>query len=72
MNPSVVPYPPWFSELKREIASSYPDFEARITQAWKEVIEDLSEATSKIHQAGPDVGSSRFSTGGRLMFLEFL
>lgn len=57
MNPSTISYPPWFSELKREIASSYPDFETRITRAWKEVIEELTKAATKIHQAGSDVGS---------------
>lgn len=49
------PYPPRFVDLKREIASSFPDFEARLTQAWKEVIGELIAFSDKVQREGSDV-----------------
>ncbi|KAF9453175.1 DUF1479-domain-containing protein [Macrolepiota fuliginosa MF-IS2] len=51
-NSDAISFPPRFLELKREIASSYPDFEIRITQAWKEVIVELATVSAKIKQDG--------------------
>lgn len=55
-SPSTATFPPRFADLKREIASSYPDFEARITQAWKEVIDELVATADKINRGGSEVG----------------
>ncbi|TFK22748.1 DUF1479-domain-containing protein [Coprinopsis marcescibilis] len=41
-----------FAELKQAIAKSYPDFEQRITQAWKEIIEQLEEFSKVIQKEG--------------------
>ncbi|KAM6489160.1 Protein of unknown function (DUF1479) domain containing protein [Amanita muscaria] len=46
--------PPRFVELKREIAASYPDFEQRVTKAWKEIVEQLNETTVAIIKEGPN------------------
>jgi len=47
--------PPRFAQLKREIAESYPDFEQRVTKAWKEIIEQLNETTQVIAKEGSNV-----------------
>jgi hypothetical protein len=39
--------PPRFVDLKRSIASSYPDFEARATGAWREIITELDKVNLK-------------------------
>ena len=48
--------PPRFVDLKREIASSYPDFEARATTAWREIITELDKVTRIIKEEGLNVG----------------
>ena len=48
--------PPRFVDLKRSIASSYPDFEARATNAWREIIAELDKVTSIIKEEGLNVG----------------
>lgn len=53
--PQLGPCPPRFTELKAQIASSYPNFEHRITQAWHEVLGELATATADIISKGPDV-----------------
>jgi hypothetical protein len=45
-------FPPSFIDIKRSIASSYPDFEARATTAWHEIIEELDKVTSIIKEEG--------------------
>ncbi|THV05658.1 DUF1479-domain-containing protein [Dendrothele bispora CBS 962.96] len=40
--------------IKKEIASSYPDFQARATVAWKEIIGELAKAAEKISSTGPE------------------
>ncbi|KXN88349.1 hypothetical protein AN958_07494 [Leucoagaricus sp. SymC.cos] len=59
-------YPPHFLDVKHEIASSYPDFEARITKAWKEIIAELAVVTQQIHDVGnnyiPQVNFSELDT----------
>jgi hypothetical protein len=42
-------------DVKREIASSYPNFEARAIQAWHEIIAELAIVTEQIHDCGPNV-----------------
>lgn len=42
-----------FVQLKHDIASFYPDFERRATQAWNEVLEELSAVTTEIAKQGP-------------------
>ena len=49
------PFPPRFADLKREIASSYPDFEKRATKAWAEIIDQLNETTEVITREGSEV-----------------
>ncbi|KAK7461877.1 hypothetical protein VKT23_008311 [Stygiomarasmius scandens] len=41
-------------DIKKEIASSFPDFQARVTNAWVEIIDELSKAADKISSVGPD------------------
>ncbi|KIK58041.1 hypothetical protein GYMLUDRAFT_45594 [Collybiopsis luxurians FD-317 M1] len=43
-----------FLNIKREIASSYPDFEARATKAWAEIIEELGKLTAMVPTKGPE------------------
>ncbi|KAI0057191.1 DUF1479-domain-containing protein [Artomyces pyxidatus] len=47
--------PPRFVDLKREIAASYPDFEARVTRAWNEVLQQLDAASKEIVVEGQNV-----------------
>lgn len=47
-------------KIKQEVASSDPDFQVRVTQAWAEIIEELSKATEAIAKQGTDV--STYST----------
>jgi hypothetical protein len=44
--------PPRFADLKCSIASSYPDFEARATNAWNEIITELDKVTKVIKEEG--------------------
>ncbi|KXN84869.1 hypothetical protein AN958_11999 [Leucoagaricus sp. SymC.cos] len=46
------PFPLRFLELKRQIASEHPDFEARATQAWKEIVEELVVFSNMIEKEG--------------------
>ena len=39
-------------QLKRDIASSYPDFERNATSAWDEVLQELAKTTQEIGQQG--------------------
>ena len=48
--------PPRFVDLKRSIASSYPDFEARATNSWREIITELDKVTTIIKEEGLNVG----------------
>lgn len=41
-------------QLKRDIASSIPDFEAKATKAFAEIIAELGKTTSAIASKGPD------------------
>lgn len=43
--------------LKRLIASSYPDFEARATTAWHEVIKELDNLARVVKEEGVNVSS---------------
>jgi hypothetical protein len=54
-NPDAGLYPPRFIDLKRQIASSYPDFENRVTRAWKEVVEELVAVSERIQGGRSDV-----------------
>jgi hypothetical protein len=47
---------PRFLDLKRSIASSYPDFEARATAAWREIITELDKVNKVIKEQGLNVG----------------
>ena len=49
------PCPPRFVELKKEIAGSYPDFEARVTKAWGEILQELEKVTKEITGKGSQV-----------------
>ncbi len=52
---SMLPLPPRFADLKREIANSYPDFEKRVTKAWAEIIDQLNKRTEEIAKEGSEV-----------------
>ncbi|KAK0472078.1 DUF1479-domain-containing protein [Armillaria novae-zelandiae] len=41
-------------KLKEDIAASYPDFEANVTKAWKEIIAELDVVTETISKQGAD------------------
>ena len=47
--------PPRFADLKRSIASSYPDFEARATNTWHEIIAELDKVAKVIKEEGLNV-----------------
>ena len=44
-----------FVDIKRSIASSYPDFEARATTAWHEVINELDKLAKGVKEEGVNV-----------------
>ncbi|KAI0059235.1 DUF1479-domain-containing protein [Artomyces pyxidatus] len=44
-----------FVDLKREIAASYPDFEARVTRAWTEVLQQLEETSKAVVAEGSNI-----------------
>ena len=54
--PQFGPCPPRFSDLKKEIADSYTDFEAGITKAWGEILTELDKVTKDIASQGSQVG----------------
>ncbi|KAI0045073.1 DUF1479-domain-containing protein [Auriscalpium vulgare] len=47
--------PARFVDLKRTIAAAYPDFEARITRAWAEILDELDVASKTIAAEGPNI-----------------
>ena len=46
-----------FVDIKHLIASSYPDFEARATTAWHEIIKELDKLANVIKEEGVNVSS---------------
>jgi hypothetical protein len=42
-------------KIKQEVAACYPDFQARVTKAWGEIIEELANVTDAIAKEGPEV-----------------
>jgi hypothetical protein len=44
-----------FVDIKRSIASSYPDFKARATTAWHEIIKELDNLSRVIKEEGVNV-----------------
>jgi len=44
--------PDRFVELKKQIAASYPDFEARAVASWNDIIEELDKITAEIQARG--------------------
>lgn len=44
-----------FIDIKRSIASSYPDFEARATIAWHEIIKELDKLAKVVKEEGVNV-----------------
>ena len=53
--PQLGPCPPEFVEIKREIVDSFPDFEARATVAWNEILGELEKITEIIAKEGSEV-----------------
>ena len=49
------PCPPRLVELKKQIAGAYPDFEARTTKAWGEILVELEKTTKEIAASGSQV-----------------
>ncbi|KAH9917026.1 uncharacterized protein B0H18DRAFT_47152 [Fomitopsis serialis] len=64
--PEFGPCPPRFIELKKEIAASYPDFQARVTKAWNELLAELEVFTADVAKQGteyvPQVDFSELSS----------
>lgn len=56
--PELGPCPPRFVELKQEISASYPDFEARVTKAWNELLAELEVVTADIAKQGTEASYS--------------
>ncbi|KAJ7760633.1 hypothetical protein DFH07DRAFT_816198 [Mycena maculata] len=46
------PLPPRFTEIKRTIAATNPDFEQNVTKAWIEVLAELDKVTTLITKEG--------------------
>lgn len=42
-------------KLKEDIVASYPDFEANVTKAWKDIIAELAVVTETISKQGTNV-----------------
>ena len=61
MSDGAVPPPPErFAQLKKDISASYPDFEAKATKSWGEIIAALGETVASIEGKGSDVSTIRF------------
>lgn len=43
------------ADIKRSITSSYPDFEARATTSWHEIIKELDKLAMAIKEEGVNV-----------------
>lgn len=56
---SAADLPPRFVDLKKEIASSIPNFEQHVTKAWAEVLKELATKTEEIARLGPQVALAR-------------
>ncbi|KAL0567767.1 hypothetical protein V5O48_014226 [Marasmius crinis-equi] len=41
-------------KIKKEIAESFPNFEANATQAWREVVTEISQAAERVVATGPE------------------
>ncbi|KAL0063218.1 hypothetical protein AAF712_009916 [Marasmius tenuissimus] len=41
-------------KIKKEIAESFPDFEANATKAWQEIIAEIAQTATKVSAAGSD------------------
>ncbi|OJA12424.1 hypothetical protein AZE42_03385 [Rhizopogon vesiculosus] len=49
-----VPWPERFIDLKRQIVQATPDYEQRLTECWKDILQELDKRTTEIAQAGSD------------------
>lgn len=49
------PLPERFADIKREIASSIPNFQERATRSWTEILQELQLRTDSIIKDGPEV-----------------
>lgn len=47
--------PSRFLELKKEIASTYPNFAESSAESWNDILEELKTTHTDIAKAGPDV-----------------
>lgn len=54
--PELGPCPPRFTEIKHDIAESYPNFQERVTQAWNEILQELKSAVADFARQGSEVG----------------
>jgi len=50
--------PARFADLKKTIATSYPNFEENVTKAWAEILLELDKVTKTIKAEGVDVSTS--------------
>jgi hypothetical protein len=68
--------PPHFVAIKQEIAASVPDFQARVTNAWVEILGELAQTTATIIEQGTDVGPqwSRLNqlSSAELVWLQYI
>lgn len=49
------PLPERFADIKRNIATSLPDFQKRVTEAWADILKELEQRTKTIKEEGPNV-----------------
>ncbi|KAJ8095975.1 hypothetical protein PM082_015196 [Marasmius tenuissimus] len=49
-----MPTPEHLLKIKKEIAESFPDFEANATKAWQEIIAEIAQTATKVSAAGSD------------------
>lgn len=47
--------PTRLKQLKEEIAASYPDFEARATATWADILGELEKVTADLEKEGSKV-----------------
>ncbi|CAL1716090.1 unnamed protein product [Somion occarium] len=52
--PELGPCPPRFTEIKHDIAESYPNFQERVTQAWNEILQELKSAVADFARQGSE------------------
>lgn len=56
-----ISWPERLVDLKRQIVEATPDYEKRLTECWKDILQELEKRTTDIAQAGSDVSPTAVS-----------